>query len=260
MDLRGEQILLRIYLRSTDQFHLAPAYERIVQKAAAAKLAGATVLRGILGFGAGRILRHSPWHLADSVPMIVEIVDAPDRIGAFVNDALPQVLGEGLATLERAGVMMYRRRAGAPPHALELPGAVEPLSTLPAIQARGTMKAAEDGMLLRVFIGESDEAEGKPLHEAIVQKARELGLAGATVLRGSMGFGANSVLHTSKILTLSTDLPIVIELVDAEPKIQALLPYLETAVREGMITMEHVRILLYRHDPADAATKGAKGP
>ena len=75
------------------------------------------------------------------------------------------------------------------------------------------------------------------------------------MLRGSMGFGANSVLHTSKVLTLSTDLPVVIEVVDSEEKIKGLLPFLEGAVKEGMITMEHVRILMYKHDPADAERK-----
>ena len=82
----------------------------------------------------------------------------------------------------------------------------------------------------------------------IVEKARELGLAGATVLRGHAGFGANSVMHASKLLEMSTDLPIVIEIVDSEDKIKLLLPSLEAMVQEGMITMEHVVVLMYRHD------------
>ena len=109
------------------------------------------------------------------------------------------------------------------------------------------MTTTQDGILLRIFAGESDTADGQPLHTAIVHTAKQLGLSGATVLRGTMGFGANSVLHTSKLLELSTDLPIVIELVDSEENIRKLLPYLDTVVREGMITMESVRILLYRH-------------
>ncbi|HVX86201.1 MAG TPA: DUF190 domain-containing protein [Phycisphaerae bacterium] len=114
------------------------------------------------------------------------------------------------------------------------------------------MHSAENGILLRVFIGESDEAAGKPLYETLVARARQLGLRGATVLRGSMGFGANSVLHTAKIVDLSTDLPIVLELVDSEEKIRSFLPELDALVHEGMITMETVRILAYRHNPADA--------
>ena len=108
------------------------------------------------------------------------------------------------------------------------------------------MKIPEDGCLLRIFIGESDRWHGKPLYEAIVLKARELHLAGATVLRGPMGFGAHSRMHTAKVLRLSQDLPIVVEIVDAEEKIEMLLPHLDEMVEEGLITMEKVRVIKYR--------------
>jgi uncharacterized protein len=108
------------------------------------------------------------------------------------------------------------------------------------------MRIPENGKLLRVFIGESDRWHHQPLYEAIVLKARELGLAGATVLRGPMGFGANSYLHTAKILRLSLDLPIVIEMVDTEEKIKSLLPFLDEMVLEGLVTLEDVQVLKYR--------------
>src|SRR6516165_2470382 len=108
------------------------------------------------------------------------------------------------------------------------------------------MKIPEDGYLLRIFIGEADHWHGKPLYEAIVLKARELGLAGATVLRGPMGFGAHSRMHTAKLLELSTDLPIIVEIVESPEKIQVLLPFLDEAVEEGLITIEDVRVLHYR--------------
>ena len=108
------------------------------------------------------------------------------------------------------------------------------------------MKIPEQGCLLRIFIGESDQWHGKPLYEAIVLKARELHLAGATVLRGPMGFGAHSRMHTAKVLRLSQDLPIVVEIVDAEEKIEMLLPHLDEMVEEGLITMEKVRVIKYR--------------
>jgi PII-like signaling protein len=108
------------------------------------------------------------------------------------------------------------------------------------------MKIPENGRLLRVFIGESDRWHHQPLYEAIVLKARELGLAGATVLRGPMGFGANSHLHTAKILRLSTDLPMIIEIVDTEEKVNLLLPHLDEMVKEGLVTLEEVRVLKYR--------------
>ena len=111
------------------------------------------------------------------------------------------------------------------------------------------MKIPENGKLLRIFIGESDRWHHQPLYEAIVLKARELGLAGATVLRGPMGFGAKSHLHTSKILRLSMDLPMVIEIVDSEEKIQSFLPHLDEMVQDGMVTLEDVRVLKYRANP-----------
>src|SRR5205814_6815435 len=126
------------------------------------------------------------------------------------------------------------------------------LSTLPQIQSGGRMTINENGVLLRVFIGESDRHQSRPLYEVILQKAREMGLSGATVLRGVEGFGANSVVHKAALLEMSTDLPIVIEIVDVREKVESLLPYLEQVVAEGMITMEYVAIVVYRHNPADA--------
>jgi len=108
------------------------------------------------------------------------------------------------------------------------------------------MKIDGEGELLRIFIGESDHWNGKPLFEAIVLRARELGLAGATVLRGLEGFGAHSRIHTSSILRLSQDLPIVIEIVDKPDRIEAFLPVLDEMVHEGMITVEKVRVIAYR--------------
>lgn len=108
------------------------------------------------------------------------------------------------------------------------------------------MKLPEEGMLLRIFVGENDTRHGKALYEEIVLKARALHLAGATVTRGLMGFGADSRMHTAKLLRLSEDLPIVIEIVDTEEKLNLLLPFLDEVVTEGLITMEKVRVLKYR--------------
>src|ERR1700745_1120992 len=105
------------------------------------------------------------------------------------------------------------------------------------------MQIPKDAVLLRVFIGESDRWKDHPLYEAIVLKARELHLAGATVLRGPMGFGAASRIHTAKILRLSMDLPIVIEIVDTEEKINTLLPYLDQMMGGGLVTLEKVKVI-----------------
>ncbi len=103
------------------------------------------------------------------------------------------------------------------------------------------MKIPQNGYLLRIFLGESDQWHGKPLYEAIVLKARELHLAGATVLRGPMGFGAHSRLHTAKILRLSQDLPMVVEIVDSKEKIDELLSHIDEMIQEGLVTLEKVQ-------------------
>jgi PII-like signaling protein len=108
------------------------------------------------------------------------------------------------------------------------------------------MKLEGEGHLLRIFIGEGDRWHGKPLYEAIAQRARAEGLAGATVLRGLMGFGAKSRIHTAKVLRLSEDLPIVIEIVDLSDRIQKFLPALDEMVADGMVTLERVQVITYR--------------
>src|SRR5438874_372675 len=108
------------------------------------------------------------------------------------------------------------------------------------------MKIPGDGYLLRIFVGESDKVGHKPLYEVIVLKAREAGLAGATVLRGVMGFGKNSILHTAKILRLSEDLPMVVEIVDSLEKVEAFLPNLDEMIADGLVTLEKVRVIHYK--------------
>lgn len=110
------------------------------------------------------------------------------------------------------------------------------------------MKLPTQAERLRIYTGESDTAGGRPLHEIIVEEARRRGLAGATVLRGVSGFGANSRVHTAKILRLSEDLPIVTEIVDSPEKIDAFLPLLDSLIREGLVVREQVQVLVYRHN------------
>jgi PII-like signaling protein len=109
------------------------------------------------------------------------------------------------------------------------------------------MNLPEEGMLLRIFIGESDTYKGKALYEQIVIKARELNLAGATVIRGIMGFGAHSRIHTAKLLALSEDMPVVVEIVDTEEKLNSLLPFLDEIMKDGMVTIEKAKVIRYRH-------------
>lgn len=107
------------------------------------------------------------------------------------------------------------------------------------------MKMPEEGMLLRIFIGETDRVGGKALYEQIVLKSKELHLAAVTVTRGIMGYGADSEIHTAKILRLSEDLPIIIEIIDTEENLNTILPYLDESIKDGFVTMEKVRIIKY---------------
>jgi len=252
MKLEGEQVLLRVSLRNTDKHGWwRSATDTLVGRAKTAGLAGATVLRGFFGLDIdGHLLEQSLWSVAEHRPVVIEFVDGAAAIGRFLS-VVEEVVVEGLATLERGHVLLYRSSRATAARAaarLAVPGPVEDLSTLPTPEEFPAMQLSENGQLLRVFIGESDVWEGQPLYRAIVLKAKELGLAGATVLHGAMGYGANSRVHTTNLLELSTDLPIVIEVVDTAAKVEQLLPFLDAAVGEGMITIEAVKVLRYRHN------------
>jgi PII-like signaling protein len=120
------------------------------------------------------------------------------------------------------------------------------------------MKLEGEQKLLRIFIGEQDKWKGAPLYQAIVDEARALGLAGGTVIRGFMGYGCKAHVHTAKLLELSYDLPIIVEIVDSEAKISKLLPKLNDMVTEGLVTMEKVHVILYRADASKPRSKKGK--
>ncbi len=117
------------------------------------------------------------------------------------------------------------------------------------------MHLPSEAELLRIFIGEGDKWQGRPLYEALVHLARERGLAGATVLRGVMGFGADSRMHTAKILRISEDLPIVVEIVDELERVEAFVKEIDGMIEEGMVTIEKVRIIAYRHNASNDETR-----
>lgn len=244
MKLEGEQVLCRFYLTSADRAGLQPAYEAIVETARREHLAGATVFKGCMGFSqGGRILQEQAWTVSNPVPVIVEVVEADARIRSLLARVAPRVHA-GMVTLERAHVLYYR---AVPDQGAAVSLDVPTAEPLPALQEVTPMQIPQEGVLLRIFIGESDvdARTGRPLYEALVYRAKEMHLAGATVLRGPMGFGKHSRLHTSKLLELSRDLPIVIEIVDSEHKIQSFLPVVDESVTEGLVTMEKVRVLKY---------------
>jgi hypothetical protein len=251
MKLEAEQVLCRFHLSSRVRHRDEPLYQWIVEVARHEGLQGATVLKGILGLRPdGSVLVESRWALAQNLPVIVEVVDGPKRVEALLARVEP-VFTEGEITLERAHVVLYRGEAR---ETRRVSPAVDVIATRDdsAAWEVKTMKLPEEGVLLRIFMGEADREPGgdRPLYEAIVRRAREAHLAGATVLKGPLGYGKNSRVHSAKLLELSTDLPIVIEIVDAEDKIKAFLPIVDELVTEGMVTLEAVRILKYVASPA----------
>jgi hypothetical protein len=250
MKLEAEQVLCRFHLSSRLRHRDEPLYQWIVEVARHEGLQGATVLKGILGLHPdGSILAESPWAIAQALPVIVEVVDNAARVETLLARVEP-FLREGAVTLERAHVLLYREPAGRSGRAVPATGVVASQDASAAWEVK-TMKLPEEGVLLRIFLGEADREPGgaRPLYEAIVRRAREAHLAGATVLKGPLGFGKHSRVHSAKLLELSTDLPIVIEIVDAEEKVAAFLPVVDELVTEGLVTLEAVRILKYVAPP-----------
>ena len=221
-DKIGEQVLLRIYLLSTDLAGTIPVYEKLVRQARQRRLAGATVVRGIYGFGARGLTASSIWHLAYPVPVVAEFVDAREAIAAFLREEVEPVVRHGAITLERAAVMMYRQRmAGAAccrcNCRCNFPALSRIFSTLPESARSPHMTSDDQGILLRIFAGEADTHEGRAaVSGSGTESCGSWGWRGRPCSKGQMGFGANSVLHTTKSIELSTDLPIVMELVDVE--------------------------------------------
>jgi hypothetical protein len=246
MKTESEQVLCRFQLSNSIRHGSSPLYEWIVETAHREGLRGATVLKGFFGLRPqGSVLEEHTWSISQELPVIVEVVDRPSRVEALLAKVEP-VFREGVITLERAHVLLDRAGSRETPAPLTARSIIATATASTAYGVR-TMKVPERGVLLRIFIGESDKEPGRdrPLYEAIVRRAREAHLAGATVLRGPMGFGRHSRVHTAKLLELSTDLPVVIEIVDAEEKVDAFLPIVDELVTEGLVTLEAVRIVRY---------------
>lgn len=244
MRIEAAHVLCRFQLSNLTRHGMGSLYEWIVDQARRVGVQGATVLEGFYGLKAdGTLIEVHPWALAQERPVIVEVVDEPARIEALLAHVEP-VFREGAITLERAHALIYRAEPRAPREVVTARTIVATTGVSAASGVR-TMNVPDTGVLLRIFIGEGDKEpdHGRPLYEAIVRRAREAHLAGATVLRGSMGYGRHSRMHTAKLLEMSTDLPIVIEIVDAEDKVHAFLPVVDELVTEGLVTLEAVRIV-----------------
>jgi len=246
--LQAEQVLCRFHISNLARHGPEPLYQWILETAHRGDMQGGTMLKGFMGLRAdGAILHESPWTLSQELPVIVEIIDGPHHVERLLAVVEPALL-EATLTLERAHVALYRGRDANLKTRDRAPrcDVVGTKENSTAWEVK-TMKLPEEGVLLRIFIGESDREKGRdrPLYEGIVHRAREAHLAGATVLKGPMGFGRHSRLHAAKLLEMSSDLPVVIEIVDAEEKIRSFLPVVDELVTEGLVTLEAVRVIKY---------------
>jgi PII-like signaling protein len=250
--LVGDRVLLRVHVTEAARHAHTLLYEAIVDLLRKRGIAGATVLRALMGFGRRRFV-HGPMNEISSIsmPIVVECVDDAERVAAVLPE-IDALLDRGLVTLERARVIVYRDHESAlrqnEGHEMSQSAHV-PRDADPVDAATAHVHGLKgERTLMRIHVGENDKHEGQPLYAAIVELLRQRHYAGATVFRGVLGFGAHARVHRAKLLQLSSDLPIIIECVETEERIAAILPDLDRMIGGGLVTLERVRVIMYRPD------------
>jgi PII-like signaling protein len=250
-----ESRMLRIYLTASERWHGAPLYRAVVEQARALHLAGASVFPVELSYGAHRQVHDARSEYSSyDLPVVIEVVDAPEKVTVLAA-ALDGMIGEGLLVSTRARVVRYAAvaevddeegEAGTPGHARR--GGLDEVT---GVRGGGdaAMRIEGEAQRVTVYVGSSDTRKGRNLAVAIVERCRALGMAGATVTRGIMGFGKQSVIHKAHVLGLSSDLPEKVEVVDRPEEIARLLPVLEPMVGGGLIVVEDVHVVRYMHEP-----------
>jgi len=239
--INGNTSLLRIYISDFDKYQHHALYRLIVQKARESGLAGCTALSGFWGYGVrGFIHTDIALECAGERPILIEIVDSQDHVRGFAHQVIPMLKkAGGLITEETVFVHHYQHSSQE--------GQGEPSKGSQPNLEDTTMKRELDGqqLLLRIFIGQLDKFDHKPLFEAILEKCRELGIAGCTAIQGIMGFGASSVIHKGHLFRLSQDLPVLLEVVDTDEKIHALLEQIRPMLQGALVTEEKVIVHHY---------------
>jgi PII-like signaling protein len=243
--------LLRIYSNVNEAWHGAPLYRAVVETARRLKLAGASVFPVELGYGTHKHLHDiASEYSSFDIPIVVEVVEASEGIETLLAE-LAAMVSEGLVAVSAVHVLRYahgseREASGVNSAQVNLRAPDEP-----ALEVRGQnpMKIEGEGKRLTVYVGSADTWGGRNLAVAIVEKCRAMGIAGATVSRGIMGFGKHSIIHKAHLLGLSDDLPEKIEVVDRPEEIDRLLPVVDDMIGGGLIVVEDVHIIRYLHDP-----------
>ncbi len=230
---RGAARKLVIYLNEREKYQGKPLFEAVVRFLQQHGCAGATVTKAVAGYGSsGKMHEAHLFHLSEDVPVRIEAIDSERKISALLP-FLYDMVRSGLIEVQETEVIKHASHD------------VEEERALKHEKLEGRAK------MLRIYIGEDDRWEGEPLHEAIVKKVRMMDIAGATVYRGLMGYGAQQRLHKPGWLGLSTDLPIMISIIDTEEKIKNVLPMLDEMVDEGLVVLSDVEIIKYTHKSKD---------
>lgn len=232
---KGPAKKLVVYVNTLQHYQSKPVYEAIVEFAHRHNCAGATVTRAVSGYGrSGKVHEAHLFSLTEDVPMRIEVVDSEQKINAllpFIYD----MVEKGLIEVQDTQVIK---------HTADKPQLEED-------QEMKHEKLEGSAKLLRIYVGEDDRWEDEPLHEAIVKRLRMMDIAGATVYRGLIGYGAQNRVHRPGFLGLSNDLPIMISIIDTEEKIRGVLPVLDEMVDEGLIALSDVEIIKYTHSNRD---------
>jgi PII-like signaling protein len=251
--------LLRFYSNANETFVGVPLYRAVVETARRGKLAGASVFPVEIGYGVHRQLHDiTSEYSSFEIPIVVDVVDAAERVASLVGE-LETMVGEGLIVISMAQVLRYTHAAERG-EAIRRELAIGPPSLTKRIcseEGLSPMKIEGEAKRVTVYIGSADTFGGRNLAVAIVEKCREMGMAGASVSRGVMGFGKHSVIHKAHFLGLSDDLPEKIEVVDQPQEIERLLPVLDEMVGGGLIVVEDVHVVRYSHDPKRAKPGGS---
>lgn len=226
----GKAVKVSIYLSEGASHHGASTYPSILDFLFFRGVAGATVLKGVAGFGANHHIHSAKFvEIADKLPIKIEFIETPEKVDELLGK-LEELVGSGLIELQETTVI----KAGNPPDQ-------EPPPSGYPVKMQGKAR------LMQIYFGESDRWNDKPLYEAMVQALRANDLAGVTVFRGILGYGAHRRIHKESPLHLSHDSSIMLSIVDTEEKLQAFLPLADKMVQEGIIVMSDVDIIKYAH-------------
>jgi PII-like signaling protein len=233
-----------IYVGEDHQYHGQSVYAAILDFLFYRGISGATVTRGIAGFGADHHLHTTRIErLTENLPIKIEFIESPDKVDELMPK-LHELVGTGL--IEAQDTTVLKPSESSPKQKTELP-------TLP-------LRRESKAKLMRIFIGENDKWHDKPLHKALVESMRANDIAGVTVYQGILGYGANRRIHRDSALHLSHDRPIMLSVVDTEEKLRAFFPVLDDMVRQGLVVLSDVDIVKYTHNYQEEQRKKEAQP